>query len=149
MRISDWSSDVGSSDLGRDGGAAGAGPAYRRVAGADRAEFRRQPPRPPHGGYDAQPGRASGPQPRDRGDHPRRGPRPHPRGHLVNGGTIADRHVHPATVPLRFLQAAPSTLLGLPEAFAYLSDVGLATVLSFAPRRSVVLIFLKWITWSR
>ncbi|HEY9553478.1 PH domain-containing protein [Allosphingosinicella sp.] len=67
----------------------------------------------------------------------------------MNGGTIADRHVHPATVPLRFLKEAPSTLLGLPAAFAYLSDVGWATVLSFAASVAVVMIFVNWIIWSR
>ena len=67
----------------------------------------------------------------------------------MNYGTIADRRVHPATVPLRFLKEAPSTLLGLPAAFAYVSDVGWATVLSFAASVAVVTIVINWVIWRR
>ncbi|PWG03567.1 PH domain-containing protein [Sphingosinicella humi] len=64
-------------------------------------------------------------------------------------GAVADRHVHPATVPLRLLKEAPSTLLGLPAAFAYVSDVGWATVLSFAGLVAIVTILVNWMVWRR
>jgi putative membrane protein len=63
--------------------------------------------------------------------------------------TVADRHVHPATVPLRFLKEAPSTLLGLPVAFAYVSDVGWGAVLGFAGVTAVLLVLANWIAWRR
>jgi putative membrane protein len=67
----------------------------------------------------------------------------------VTGDTAADRHVHPATVPLRFLKEAPSTLLGLPAALAYVSDVEWKAVLTFAAVAAVILILVNWILWKR
>ena len=67
----------------------------------------------------------------------------------MSGGTVADRHVHPATVPLRFLKEAPSTLLGLPAAFAYVSDVGWTAVLAFAAFAAAIAFLFHWIRWRR
>lgn len=50
----------------------------------------------------------------------------------MSGDTIADRRVHPATVPLRVLKESPGTLIGLPAAFAFLSDYGLLPILGVA-----------------
>lgn len=63
--------------------------------------------------------------------------------------TVADRRVHPATVPLRFAKDAPSTLLGLPAAFAFLSKGSWAHVLGVAALVAVVVFLLIWLAWWR
>jgi putative membrane protein len=63
--------------------------------------------------------------------------------------TVADRRVHPATIPLRFLKEAPSTLLGLPAAYAFISDKGLSQILFFAAAISLAAIVHQWLRWRR
>lgn len=63
--------------------------------------------------------------------------------------TLADRRVHPATVPLRFLKEAPSTLLGLPAGYALLSDQGLGPILLFAALIAIVALVYHWLAWQR
>lgn len=65
----------------------------------------------------------------------------------MSADTVADRRTHPATVPLHFLKQAPSTLLGLPAAFAFMSDVGWVTVLRFAGLLAVAVLVLFWLAW--
>lgn len=67
----------------------------------------------------------------------------------MNGGTVADRHVHPATVGLRFLKDLPQTIIGLPAAFAFASDTGWAYVLPVALLAMLLLVFVQWLAWSR
>ena len=67
----------------------------------------------------------------------------------MNGGTIADRHVHPATVGLRFLKDLPQTLIGLPALFAVISDTGWLYVLPVALAAVLILVFVQWLSWSR
>ena len=61
--------------------------------------------------------------------------------------TDADRRVHPATVPLRFLKEAPSALLGLPAGFAFLRDEGLGAVLGFALVVAAGFLVYHWLAW--
>ena len=63
--------------------------------------------------------------------------------------TVADRHVHPATVPIRFLKNAPSTLLGLPAAYAYLSRGDWSGVLLFAAAGVLLILGMNWLAWRR
>ncbi len=61
--------------------------------------------------------------------------------------TVADQHVHPATIPLRFLKEVPSNLIGLPAIFAVVSDVGLGTVLLVAAATGVATFVVNWLKW--
>lgn len=61
--------------------------------------------------------------------------------------TIAGRRVHPATVPLRFVKDAPSTILGLPAAYAYMSKGDWKYVLAFAAGVAVLILILYWLRW--
>lgn len=63
--------------------------------------------------------------------------------------TIADRRVHPATVVLRFLKEAPSTLLALPAGVAILSKGDLYRALAVAAVAGVVFLFFNWLAWRR
>jgi putative membrane protein len=67
----------------------------------------------------------------------------------MNGGTIADRHVHPATVGLRFLKDLPQTIIGLPALFALFSDTGWLYVVPIALLAGLLLILVQWLAWSR
>jgi putative membrane protein len=67
----------------------------------------------------------------------------------MNEGTVADRHVHPATIPLRFAKDLPQTLIGLPALFAFMSDTGWTYVIPIALAAAVVLILVQWLNWSR
>ena len=51
--------------------------------------------------------------------------------------TLADRRVHPATIPIRLLKEAPSTIIGLPAFLAIASDVGWLTILGVAAAAAV------------
>lgn len=62
---------------------------------------------------------------------------------------IADRRVHPATIPLRFVKDAPRTVLGLPAAFAFISDKGLWTVVAFAAAIAAAAIGWQALVWHR
>lgn len=61
----------------------------------------------------------------------------------------ADRHVHPGTIPLRFLKEAPSTVLGLPAAYAVLSRPGLESVIVFTLTIAGIAILFQWLSWHR
>ena len=63
--------------------------------------------------------------------------------------TIADRHVHPATAPLRFLKDAPSTILGLPAIYAFTSRGGWENTLIFAALLACVIVLVNWIAFRR
>ena len=65
------------------------------------------------------------------------------------GETVADRHVHPATVPVRLLKNAPSTLLGLPAAFAVVSRGDWSNFLGFAAASALIVLALNWLAWRR
>lgn len=67
----------------------------------------------------------------------------------MSGATPADRHVHPATVPLRLLKEAPRTVVGIPAAYAVVSDQGLAQVLLVAAAAAMLAILFQWIAWRR
>jgi putative membrane protein len=67
----------------------------------------------------------------------------------VTEPTIADRRVHPATVALRFLKEAPSTLLALPAGVAILSRGDLYRALAVAAVAGVVFLFFNWLAWRR
>ncbi|HEV2747466.1 MAG TPA: PH domain-containing protein [Allosphingosinicella sp.] len=64
-------------------------------------------------------------------------------------GAIANRRVHPATIPLRFVKGTPSTLLGLPALFAFMSDYGLTEVLAFAAAAAMAGLVYQWLAWRR
>jgi putative membrane protein len=63
--------------------------------------------------------------------------------------TVADRHVHPGTIVLRFLKELPSTVLALPAVLAFTSDIGIAGVLTFAALLAAVMAGINWLAWSR
>jgi putative membrane protein len=67
----------------------------------------------------------------------------------MTGDTVADRHVHPATVPLRALKDAPSILLGLPAAYAFASEAGIGGMVSGVAVVGLVLIVYQWLSWRR
>jgi membrane protein YdbS with pleckstrin-like domain len=67
----------------------------------------------------------------------------------VTEPTIADRRVHPATILLRFLKEAPSTLLALPAGVAILSRGDLYRALAVAAVAGVVFLFFNWLAWRR
>lgn len=67
----------------------------------------------------------------------------------MNGGTVADRRVHPGTIALRFLKDLPQTLIGLPALFAVISDTGWTYVLLIAFVAAIVLGVTQWLGWSR
>jgi putative membrane protein len=62
---------------------------------------------------------------------------------------VADRRVHPATIPLRFLKDAPSTLLGLPAGYALISKGGLGGALLGLVVVAVFTMLYQWLAWSR
>jgi len=67
----------------------------------------------------------------------------------MSGDTVADRRLHPATVPVRFLKDAPSTVLGLPAIAGFVSNVGVGRVLIFVGIAAAALIFFSWLSWYR
>ena len=67
----------------------------------------------------------------------------------MNEPTIADRRVHPATILLRFLKEAPSTLLALPAGVAILSRGDLYRALTVAAVAGILFLFFNWLSWSR
>lgn len=67
----------------------------------------------------------------------------------MSGETFADRRVHPATIPLRFAKEVPATVLALPAALAFMSDIGLASALAVGALIAVALLFLNWLAWRR
>ncbi len=67
----------------------------------------------------------------------------------MSADTVADRRVHPATVPLRFVKDAPSTLLGLPALYAIASKRDMTQILGFAALIAAVALFASWLRWRR
>ena len=61
----------------------------------------------------------------------------------------ADRRLHPATIVLRFVKEAPSTLLALPAGLAFASKSGLSGALLAAAALGVLLLGAKWLAWRR
>lgn len=68
---------------------------------------------------------------------------------VPRAGTVADRHVHPGTIALRFLKELPSSVLALPAVLAVMSDIGIAAILLVAAAMAVVMGLLNWLAWSR
>lgn len=67
----------------------------------------------------------------------------------MTDGTGADRRLHPATIALRFVKEAPSTILALPAGLAFASRSGLSGALLLAAVLGAVLLFAKWLAWRR
>jgi putative membrane protein len=67
----------------------------------------------------------------------------------VSGDTLADRRVHPATIALRFIKEVPSTVLALPAALAFISDMGIGRALLLAAAIAGAMAILNWLAWSR
>lgn len=67
----------------------------------------------------------------------------------MNAEGIADRRLHPLSIGLRYLKNLPSTLLGLPALFTYVSNAGWANFLWIAAGVGVVVLLLNWIVWRR
>ena len=63
--------------------------------------------------------------------------------------TLADRRVHPATIPIRLLKEAPSTIIGLPAFLAIASDVGWLTILGVATAATLVGTVQIYVRWRR
>lgn len=62
---------------------------------------------------------------------------------------VADRRLHPATVPLRFLKSAPSTVLGIPAILGFATDVGIWRVVAGALTIALVTFVIGWVAWLR
>ena len=67
----------------------------------------------------------------------------------MSAPTIADRRVHPATILLRFLKEAPSTVVALPAGIAILSKGDFSRALAVAAVAGLVFLFFGWLNWSR
>jgi putative membrane protein len=65
----------------------------------------------------------------------------------VSAETVADRRVHPGTIVLRFVKEVPSTVLALPAALAFTSDIGLAAVLALAAAIAALMVAINWLAW--
>ena len=63
--------------------------------------------------------------------------------------TVADRRVHSATIPIRLLKEAPSTIIGLPAILAIASDVGWLTILGVAAAATLVGAVQIYVSWRR
>lgn len=61
----------------------------------------------------------------------------------------ADRRLHPATIALRFVKEAPSTLLALPAGLAFASKSGFTGALVLAAMLAGALLVVKWVAWRR
>ncbi|HYD38554.1 MAG TPA: PH domain-containing protein [Allosphingosinicella sp.] len=61
----------------------------------------------------------------------------------------AERRLHPATIALRFVKEAPSTVLALPAGLAFASRSGLSGALLLAAALGAALLFAKWLAWRR
>lgn len=64
-----------------------------------------------------------------------------------SGQAVADRHLHPATLILRLIKDAPSTLLGLPAAYAVMSGRGWGGLLFGLVLAAAALLFFQWLSW--
>ena len=67
----------------------------------------------------------------------------------MSGETVADRRVHPATVLLRFLREAPSTVIALPAGIAIVSKGDWSRALIVAAVAAAVFLFFNWLAWTR
>lgn len=73
----------------------------------------------------------------------------HPEAAAPIADTVANRRVHPATVPLRFLKDAPSMVLGLPAAYTVASRGSLSSALLIAVVVAAAAILLNAVAWLR
>lgn len=67
----------------------------------------------------------------------------------MSDGAGADRRLHPATIALRFVKEAPSTILALPAGLAFASRSGIGGALAIAALLAVLLLGVKWLAWRR
>jgi putative membrane protein len=67
----------------------------------------------------------------------------------MSDGAGADRRLHPATIALRFVKEAPSTILALPAGLAFASRSGLSGALAIAAALAALLLAVKWLAWRR
>ena len=67
----------------------------------------------------------------------------------MSEATIADRRVHPATVALRFVKEVPSTIFGMPAAYAILDDAGVFEVIGFIAAIALAMLLVNWLIWYR
>ena len=67
----------------------------------------------------------------------------------MSAQAVADRRVHPATILLRFLKEAPSTVVALPAGIAILSKGDFSRALTVAAIAGAVFLFFGWLSWWR
>lgn len=67
----------------------------------------------------------------------------------MSAPTVADRRVHPATVALRFAREAPSTVLAIPAALAFVADAGFGRALWAAAVLALLVLFFNILAWLR
>lgn len=59
----------------------------------------------------------------------------------------APRRLHPGSIAIGWLKSAPSTIIGLPAFFGYVSSRGLPWILSAIAVMAVVGLFFTWLRW--
>ena len=62
---------------------------------------------------------------------------------------VADRRTHPGTVLVRFLKEAPSSVLALPAALAFIADASLWRIVGIAALVAAAVLFFNWLAWLR
>ena len=62
---------------------------------------------------------------------------------------VADRRVHPGTIAIRFLKAAPRTVLAVPAIIAIGSDRGMIGGLAIAAGLSGLALIFQWLHWRQ
>lgn len=67
----------------------------------------------------------------------------------MSGEAVADRRLHPGTIAIRFIKDAPQTLIGLPAAFAFISESGLERILLAVLAAGAILAFFLYLAWRR
>ena len=67
----------------------------------------------------------------------------------MSDAAIADRRLHPATTIVRLVKDLPSAALGIPAAFAFLSDAGWGNVLLVAVAVVTITLAVNWLLWRR
>ncbi|WP_158266423.1 PH domain-containing protein [Allosphingosinicella deserti] len=60
---------------------------------------------------------------------------------------VADRRVHPGTIAIRFLKAAPRTILAVPAIIAVASNRGVLGGLAVAAAVGLVALLFQWLHW--
>ncbi|MEA3065278.1 MAG: putative rane protein [Sphingomonadales bacterium] len=67
----------------------------------------------------------------------------------MSDGGAADRRLHPATIALRFVKEAPSTILALPAGLAFAFKSGFSGALVLVAACGGLLLSVKWLAWRR